>query len=166
MSLRDMKLSSIDLKTLRVENKRVNERVRQIIDASNEEKAQARGEGGGADRSHPPARRAAAGRHPAREGVSGREAEGLGRRQDGRTPRQQGYRRPHRARGGHAVPPERPAGRHRAQPARRAVPNERRTDPRDAPRMGREAARLLREDAGVPGRQRARDRLAAQDGRA
>jgi DNA-directed RNA polymerase subunit beta len=38
-SLRDMKLSSIDLKTLRVENKRVNERVRQIIDASNEEKA-------------------------------------------------------------------------------------------------------------------------------
>jgi DNA-directed RNA polymerase beta subunit len=38
-SLRDMKLSSVDLKTLRVENKRVNERVRQIIDASNEEKA-------------------------------------------------------------------------------------------------------------------------------
>src|SRR5947209_108732 len=38
-SLRDMRLSSIDLKTLRVENKRVNERVRQIIDASNEEKA-------------------------------------------------------------------------------------------------------------------------------
>jgi DNA-directed RNA polymerase subunit beta len=38
-SLREMRLSSIDLKTLRVENKRVNERVRQIIDASNEEKA-------------------------------------------------------------------------------------------------------------------------------
>ncbi|HWH50343.1 MAG TPA: DNA-directed RNA polymerase subunit beta [Gemmatimonadaceae bacterium] len=38
-SLRDMKLSSIDLKTLRVENKRVNERMRQIIDASSEEKA-------------------------------------------------------------------------------------------------------------------------------
>ncbi len=38
-SLREMKLSNIDLKTLRVENKRVNERVRQIIDASNEEKA-------------------------------------------------------------------------------------------------------------------------------
>src|SRR5437764_588414 len=38
-SLRDMRLSSIDLKTLRVENKRVNERARQIIDASNEEKA-------------------------------------------------------------------------------------------------------------------------------
>src|SRR5690348_15389606 len=37
--LREMKLSSIDLKTLRVENKRTNERVRQIIDASNEEKA-------------------------------------------------------------------------------------------------------------------------------
>ncbi|HXD48394.1 MAG TPA: DNA-directed RNA polymerase subunit beta, partial [Gemmatimonadaceae bacterium] len=38
-SLRDMKLSSIDLKTLRVENKRINERMRQIIDASSEEKA-------------------------------------------------------------------------------------------------------------------------------
>src|SRR5439155_4384178 len=37
--LREMKLSSIDLKTLRVENKRVNERVRQVIDAANEEKA-------------------------------------------------------------------------------------------------------------------------------
>ena len=38
-ALREMKLSSIDLKTLRVENKRTNERIRQIIDASNEEKA-------------------------------------------------------------------------------------------------------------------------------
>jgi len=37
--LREMKLSSIDLKTLRVENKRINERVRQIIDAANDEKA-------------------------------------------------------------------------------------------------------------------------------
>jgi DNA-directed RNA polymerase subunit beta len=37
--LRDIKLSTIDLKTLRVENKRVNERLRQIIDAANEEKA-------------------------------------------------------------------------------------------------------------------------------
>ena len=34
-----MKLASIDLKTLRVENKRINERMRQIIDASSEEKA-------------------------------------------------------------------------------------------------------------------------------
>jgi DNA-directed RNA polymerase subunit beta len=34
-----MRLSTIDLKTLRVENKRTNERVRQIIDASTEEKA-------------------------------------------------------------------------------------------------------------------------------
>jgi len=37
--LREQRLTSIDLKTLRVENKRINERVRQIIDASNEEKA-------------------------------------------------------------------------------------------------------------------------------
>src|SRR5215475_7790787 len=38
-SLREIKLSSIDLKTLRVENKRINERIRQIIDAANDEKA-------------------------------------------------------------------------------------------------------------------------------
>ncbi len=37
--LREMKLSSLDLKTLRLENKRINERVRQIIEVSNEEKA-------------------------------------------------------------------------------------------------------------------------------
>ncbi len=37
--LRELRLSSIDLKTLRVENKRVNERLRQIIEAANEEKA-------------------------------------------------------------------------------------------------------------------------------
>ncbi|OLE14941.1 MAG: DNA-directed RNA polymerase subunit beta, partial [Gemmatimonas sp. 13_1_20CM_3_60_15] len=37
--LKEMRLSTIDLKTLRVENKRTNERVRQIIDASSEEKA-------------------------------------------------------------------------------------------------------------------------------
>src|SRR3954462_15161067 len=37
--LRETKLSSIDLKTFRVEAKRVNEKVRSIIDASNEEKS-------------------------------------------------------------------------------------------------------------------------------
>src|SRR6195256_5672300 len=37
--LQDLKISSLDLKTLRVENKRVNERIRQIIDASTDEKA-------------------------------------------------------------------------------------------------------------------------------
>ena len=37
--LRDLRISSLDLKTFRVENKKVNERVREVIDASNEEKA-------------------------------------------------------------------------------------------------------------------------------
>src|SRR3569832_1779029 len=37
--LRDTKLASIDLKTFRVENKRVNEKVHTIIDASAAEKA-------------------------------------------------------------------------------------------------------------------------------
>ena len=37
--LREMGLTAIDIKALRVENERVTERVRQIVDASNEEKA-------------------------------------------------------------------------------------------------------------------------------
>ena len=41
-------------------------------------------------------------------------------------------------RGGHAVPARRHAGRDRAQPARRAEPHERRADPRDPPRVGRQ----------------------------
>jgi DNA-directed RNA polymerase subunit beta len=38
-SLRELKMTQIDLKTFRVENKKVNERIREIIDAANEEKA-------------------------------------------------------------------------------------------------------------------------------
>src|SRR6476469_3142360 len=38
-SLREMRISAIDLKTFRVENKKINERVREIIDASDEEKS-------------------------------------------------------------------------------------------------------------------------------
>src|SRR5689334_8511627 len=37
--LREVKMSGLDLKTFRVENKGINERVRQIIEAANEEKA-------------------------------------------------------------------------------------------------------------------------------
>ncbi|HET9003138.1 MAG TPA: DNA-directed RNA polymerase subunit beta [Gemmatimonadaceae bacterium] len=37
--LRDLKIASLDLKTFRVENKKINERVREIIDASDEEKS-------------------------------------------------------------------------------------------------------------------------------
>jgi DNA-directed RNA polymerase subunit beta len=38
-SLKDLKISSLDLKTFRVEDKKVNERVRTIIDLANDEKA-------------------------------------------------------------------------------------------------------------------------------
>jgi DNA-directed RNA polymerase subunit beta len=37
--LRDLKLATLDLKTFRVENKKINDRVRSIIDIANEEKA-------------------------------------------------------------------------------------------------------------------------------
>ena len=82
-------------------------------------------------------RRAAAGRHQDGEGLRRHQAQAVGRRQDGRPPRQQGRRLAHPARGGHAVPRGRHAGRHRAEPARRAVAHERRPDPRDPPRLGR-----------------------------
>jgi DNA-directed RNA polymerase subunit beta len=38
-ALRELKMTQLDLKTFRVENKKVNERIREIIDAANEEKA-------------------------------------------------------------------------------------------------------------------------------
>ena len=94
-------------------------------------------------------RRAAARRGQAREGLRRQEAQALGRRQDGRTPRQQGRRLADRARGGHAVPAGRNAGRHGPQPARRAVAYEHRPDPRDAPRLGR--ARRSASTVATPG---------------
>src|SRR5207244_13115746 len=86
---------------------------------------QDRGEVRGPDREDPPAGRAAAGRDPAREGVRRREAQDLGGRQDGRPPRKQGHHRAYRAGGGHAVPPQRSARGHRAQPVGRAFAYER-----------------------------------------
>jgi DNA-directed RNA polymerase beta subunit len=38
-SVRELKMTQLDLKTFRVENKKINERIREIIDAANEEKA-------------------------------------------------------------------------------------------------------------------------------
>ena len=81
-------------------------------------------------------RRIAARRDEDGQGLHRGEAQDPARRQDGGTPRQQGRRLAHRAAGGHAVPRRRDAGRHRAQPARRAEPHERRPDPGDASGLG------------------------------
>ena len=113
-----------------------------------------------------PRRRAAAGRDQAGQGLRRHEAQAPGRRQDGRPARQQGRHRPGPARGGHAVPPGRHAGRDRAQPAGRAVAHERRADSRDPPRLGRARPRLLLRDAGVRRRDRGRDHQLARQGRA
>ena len=83
-------------------------------------------------------RRTAAGRAEDGQGLPGRQAPPAAGRQDGRPARQQGRRVAHRAGRGHAVHGRRHAGRHRAEPARRAVADERRPDPRDAPGLGRE----------------------------
>ena len=111
----------------------------------------------GEERKDPPRRRAASGRHQARQGLCRDEAEAVRRRQDGRTARQQGRHRAHPARGGHAVSAGRNAGGDRAEPARRAVANERRPDSRNASRLGRGGARPLLRDAGVRRRDRERD---------
>ena len=87
-------------------------------------------------------RRPEAGRQRARARLRGEEAQDLRGRQARRPPRQQGRHLEDRPRGGHAVPRGRPPGRRRAQPARRAEPDEHRPDPRDAPRLGRRARRV------------------------
>ena len=92
--------------------------------------------------------RPAAGRQRARPRLRRQEAQDRGGRQARRTPRQQGRHREDRPRGGHAVPRGRPPGRRRAQPARRAEPDEHRPDPRDAPRLGGGTRRLRRRRAG------------------
>ena len=75
------------------------------------------------------------------------EAQALGRRQDGRPPRQQGRHHPHPAARGHAVPRRRHAHRHHPQPDRRAEPHEHRPGAGNAPRLGGERARLPGRDA-------------------
>src|SRR5205085_378089 len=127
---------------------------------------QDRGEVRGSDRQDPAAGRAPAGRDPARQGICGGEAQDLRGRQDGGSPREQGHHRADRARGGHAVPPGRYAGGHRAQSARGALPDERGPDSRDPPRLGGDDPRLRGEDSRVPGGGRDRDRRAAAARRA
>ncbi len=83
----------------------------------------------GEDRQAAPGRRACARRHQDGQGLHRDEAQAVGRRQDGRPPRQQGRHRPHPPRGGHAVPARRDAGRHRPEPAGRALAHERGADP-------------------------------------
>ena len=102
-------------------------------------------------------RRIAAGRDEDGQGLHRREAQDPAGRQDGRTSWQQGRRLAHHPAGRHAVPRRRDAGRHRAQPARRAEPHERRPDPGDASGLG------LR-GAGQAGRRSGR-RLSQGDGR-
>ena len=66
-----------------------------------------------------------------------------------------------RADRGHAVPRRRHAGRHRAQPARRAEPHERRPDPRDPSRLGLRRprpARSARRSTPIMQRERRRSR--------
>ena len=89
-------------------------------------------------------RRAAARRDEDGQGLRRGEAQAAARRQDGGPSRQQGRRLARRAGRGHAVPRGRHAGRSRAQPARRAEPDECRADPGDASRLGLRDARARR----------------------
>ncbi len=81
--------------------------------------------------------------------VRGQEAQDLRGRQARRPPRQQGRHLQDRRSAGHAVPGGRHPGRRDPQPARRAEPDERRSDPRDPPRVGGRQ-RLVRGRLGGP----------------
>ncbi len=118
----------------------------------------------GAHRPAAEGRRAAAGRHQAGQGLRRHEAQAPGRRQDGRPPRQQGRHLAHPARGGHALPAGRHAGRDRAQPARRAEPDERRPDPRDPPGVGGQGPGSQVRDPGLRRRPRGGHQGAARGG--
>ncbi len=94
-------------------------------------------------------RRAAAGRDEDGQGLRCDQAQAAAGRQDGRPSRQQGRDLAHHAARGHAVSRGGWPGRHRAEPAGRAVAHERRSDPRNPPRLGRGGSRQEdRRDAG------------------
>ena len=101
------------------------------------------------DRAAAQGRRAAAGRVQDGEGLPRHQTQALGGRQDGRPPRQQGRDLADPARGRHALHVGRLAGRHRADPTRRALAHEHRPDPRDAPRLGGPRASAIRIDAAL-----------------
>ena len=96
-------------------------------------------------------RRPAAGRQQPRPRLRRDEAQDRRGRQARRPPRQQGRHLEDRARGGHAVPRGRHAGRRDPQPARRAEPDEHRPDPRDPPRLGRRQRLVRRRHPGLQG---------------
>ena len=107
----------------------------------------AQGREGAADQQPEAGRRAPLGRAPDGQGLHRHQAGHLGRRQDGRPPRQQGGHRQDPPRGGHAVPRGRHGRRDPAQSAGRPQPYERRPDPRDPPGLGRGQARASRPSA-------------------
>ena len=94
-------------------------------------------------------RRPLAGRERPGARVRGQEAQDLRGRQARRPSRQQGRDLQDRARGGHAVPRGRHAGRRDPQPAGRAVAHEHRPDPRDPPRVGRRRGLVRRRHRGL-----------------
>ena len=102
-------------------------------------------------------RRAAQRRAADGQGLHRRQARDLGRRQDGRPPRQQGRDRQDPARRRHAVPGRRHLAADPAQSAGRAQPYERGPDSGNAPRLGRRQARLPGHHAGLRRRHRKDD---------
>ena len=118
----------------------------------------------GTDRQAAPRRRTAAGRHQAGQGLRRHEAQAVGRRQDGRPPRQQGRDRPHSSRRRYAVSARWNAGRDRAESARRAVANERRTDSGNPPGLGGAGAWDVLRNAGVRRRAGKRNQGHAEEG--
>ena len=160
--LRDLKISSLDLKTFRVENKKMNERIRTIIDAANEEKAKLEEKAEERiDRMLQPDELPPGVIQLVKVYLAEKRKVSVGDKMAGR----------HGNKGivARIVPEEDmpflPDGRPVdivLNPL--GVPSRMNVGQILETHLGwaREAARLLREDAGVPGRERARDRTAAQ----
>ena len=150
--LQSLRLGTLDLKTFRVEAKRANEKIREVIEAANaekarlEEKAEER-----IDKILQPDELPPGVIQLVKVYLAEKRKISVGDKMAGR----------HGNKGivARIVPeedmpllPGRASGGHRAQSARRAEPHERGPDPRDASRVVRAHARLLREDPGLPGR--------------
>ncbi len=157
-NLEKVDLGDVDLTTLKVQDADVNQRIRRVINAAKSrierirEKTEEQ-----IDKVFQPDELSPGVVQLVKVYLAEKRKISVGDK-NGRTPRQQGHHRAHRAGGGHAVPSGWHAGRDRAQSARRPEPHERGADPRDAPRLGVPSARLRGEDAGLPGRERGRGR--------
>ncbi len=162
----DVDLGEVDLKTLRVANKAANERIRATIDMAARERAKVEEKAEDQiDKILQPDELPPGVIQLVKVYIAEKRKISVGDKMAGR----------HGNKGivARIVPeedmpflPDGTPGGHRPQPARRAEPDERGSDPRDPPGLGGADPGLRGQDPGLPRRRRGRDRRAAPAGRA